>query len=396
MKKFDVVLSFAGEDRHYAEKLRNLLESGGYSVFYDDDEMAELWGKNLYDHFSSVYKDQARYCVMFLSEHYARKLWTKHERQIAQARAFEENKEYILPIRLDDTEIPGILGTLGYLDLRSMSIEKIYQTLVEKLSGSTSQATPTDISNSSVVDSKSGEFVLFYLADGKQYFIPFQDAHWDSTEISLELLPESPEEIAFLRSLRNNLSNRFSQDTLAFALQEDAAWVSPQSVAQSTSGAQTIWEVVLKEDGGEEGFSPMREIIYNNMSPDQIAEMRARRILLDEKLEYPNPDGFTGFTNDPMLESLIRGETSLGYEPGLQIQESPLPNLYRSFGNTPQRFQKFARLTSTLYLKLSSTVEDILKLDLELLNPNQLQVHFKGQRRQGYIVQVNGICPLSQ
>ena len=396
MKKYDVTLSFAGEDRHYAEELANLLKSGGYSVFYDDYEKAQLWGKNLYDHFSSVYKDQARYCVMFLSKHYARKLWTKHERQSAQARAFEENREYILPIRLDDAEIPGILGTLGYLDLHSMSIEKIYQTLVEKLSGSTSQITPTEILNSTAVESNLSEFVLFYLADGKQYFIPFQDAHWDSTEISLELLPESPEEIAFLRSLRNNLSNRFSHDKLAFALQEDAAWVSPQSVAQSTSGSQTVWKVVLNEDSGEQNFSPLREVIYNNMSPDKIAEMRARRILLDEKMEYSNQINFAGFTHDPMLESLIRGETSLGYDLELQIQESPLPNLYQSFGHTTQKFQKLARLTSVLYLKLSNTVEDILQLDLELLNSNQLQVHFKGHRHQGYIIQVNGICPLSQ
>lgn len=396
MKKYDVTLSFAGEDRHYAEKLANLLKSEGYSVFYDDYEKAELWGKNLHEHFSSVYKDQARYCVMFLSEHYARKLWTKHERQSAQARAFEESREYILPIRLDDTEIPGILGTLGYLDLRSMPIEEICQTLVEKLPGSTSQATPTEILHSTAVESNLSEFVLFYLADGKQYFIPFQDAHWDSTEISLELLPESPEEIAFLRSLRNNLSNRFSHDKLAFALQEDAAWVSPQSVAQSTSGAQTVWKVVLKEDSEEQHFSPLGEVAYNNISPDQIAEMRAKRILLDEKLGYSNPSGFAGFANDSLLESFIQGGTSSSYEPGLQIQESPLPNLYLSFGDTPQRFQKFARLTSALYLKLSSTVEDILQLDLQLLNPNQLQVHFKGQRHQGYIILVNEICPLSQ
>ncbi len=48
---------------------------------------------------------------MFLSRNYAAKLWTNHEREAAQARAFRENEEYILPIRLDDTEIPGILQT---------------------------------------------------------------------------------------------------------------------------------------------------------------------------------------------------------------------------------------------------------------------------------------------
>ena len=141
-KQYDVALSFAGENRHYAKQLADLLEAGGYSVFYDDFERAQLWGKNLYVYFSSVYKDQASYCVIFLSAHYARNLWTKHELQSAQARAFvEENREYILPVRLDDTEIPGILLTAGYLDLRSMTIEEIYQALVEKLSGTTAQTT---------------------------------------------------------------------------------------------------------------------------------------------------------------------------------------------------------------------------------------------------------------
>ena len=93
-----------------------------------------LWGKNLHEHLSVVYKDQARYCVMFLSQHYARKLWPRLERESAQARAFEENREYILPIRLDDTEIPGILPTTGYLDLRSKSIKDIYLILLEKMS----------------------------------------------------------------------------------------------------------------------------------------------------------------------------------------------------------------------------------------------------------------------
>ena len=138
-RQYDIALSFAGEDRQYAERLAELLTADGYSVFYDEYERAELWGKDLYTHLSSVYKDQADYCVMFLSKYYAQALWANHELQNAQARAFQENQEYILPIRLDDTEIPGILPTVGYLDLREMTIENIYQKLVKKLSGTTVQ-----------------------------------------------------------------------------------------------------------------------------------------------------------------------------------------------------------------------------------------------------------------
>ncbi len=147
MQEYDVALSFAGEDRKHAKALADLLKTNGYSCFYDENELADLWGKNLYDYLSSVYKDRARYCVMFLSKHYERKLWTNHERQNAQARAFQENREYILPVRLDDTEIPGIPPTVGYLDLRSMTIEKVYETLVKKLSSPSSRKTPSDDNN---------------------------------------------------------------------------------------------------------------------------------------------------------------------------------------------------------------------------------------------------------
>src|SRR5216684_644847 len=113
---YDVALSFAGEDRSYADALAEALHQRGLTVFYDKYEKANLWGKNLYTYLSDVYQNKARYCVMFLSRNYAAKLWTNHEREAAQARAFRENEEYILPMRLDDTEIPGFLQTTGYLN----------------------------------------------------------------------------------------------------------------------------------------------------------------------------------------------------------------------------------------------------------------------------------------
>jgi hypothetical protein len=80
-----------------------------------------------------IYRKQAAYCVIFILEHYAQKLWTTHERKSAQARAFVENKEYILPVKLDDTELPGLRETVGYLDLRKMSINDLTQLTLQKL-----------------------------------------------------------------------------------------------------------------------------------------------------------------------------------------------------------------------------------------------------------------------
>lgn len=129
---YDVALSFAGEDRAHARKIAELLRSSELTVFYDEYEQASLWGRNLYTHLSDVYQNKARYCLMFISEHYAKKLWTKRERESAQARAFRESEEYILPLRLDDTTLPGIEDTVGYLDLRETTHEQVVQLLVTK------------------------------------------------------------------------------------------------------------------------------------------------------------------------------------------------------------------------------------------------------------------------
>jgi hypothetical protein len=131
--QYDVVLSFAGEDRKYAEELAEALVKREITVFYDGYEKAKLWGKNLYPYLSDIYQNQARYCVMLLSRHYAEKVWTNHEREAAQARAFKENMEYILPVRLDSTEIPGILPTVSYLNWSEESPEIISDYIVAKL-----------------------------------------------------------------------------------------------------------------------------------------------------------------------------------------------------------------------------------------------------------------------
>lgn len=46
--KYDVALSFAGEDRKYVEAVAVELKKLGIQVFYDKFETTDLWGKDLY------------------------------------------------------------------------------------------------------------------------------------------------------------------------------------------------------------------------------------------------------------------------------------------------------------------------------------------------------------
>jgi hypothetical protein len=130
---YDVALSFAGEDRAYVRQVADALHGLGVRVFYDRYESAELWGKDLYTHLDEIYRKRSRYCVMFISRHYAERVWTGHERASVQARALESAQEYLLPARFDDTEIPGLRPTTGCIDLTETEPEELASLVVEKL-----------------------------------------------------------------------------------------------------------------------------------------------------------------------------------------------------------------------------------------------------------------------
>ena len=133
MLEYDVALSFAGEDREYVEKVAEILHAVGLKVFYDRYEEVDMWGKNLYTHLDDVYRKKSRYCVMFASKYYKEKLWTNHERQSAQARAFNQSEEYILPIKIDETEIPGLLPTTGYIKAENRKPEELAILIAKKV-----------------------------------------------------------------------------------------------------------------------------------------------------------------------------------------------------------------------------------------------------------------------
>lgn len=134
MDYYDVALSFAGENRVYVEKIAFLLKMRGINVFYDKYETSKLWGKDLYQYLSDIYKSKARYCIVFISKHYIEKNWTKLELRSAQEKSFLQDEEYILPIILENNvKIPGIGETTGFLKASEYTEQEIVDLIEEKL-----------------------------------------------------------------------------------------------------------------------------------------------------------------------------------------------------------------------------------------------------------------------
>lgn len=142
--EYEVAVSFAEEDRAVAEEFADLLSSKKIKVLLDEYKASEapLWGKDPLDHLVNIYARKARYCVLFISQHYPLKRWTEEERTSAQERAFRDANQYILPIRLDDAEVQGMNETPAYRDLRQDSMESLVNWLEGKLAEARNQPGP--------------------------------------------------------------------------------------------------------------------------------------------------------------------------------------------------------------------------------------------------------------
>lgn len=140
--EYDVALSFASEDRAMAENFAGLLRGKNISVLLDECSPAGPAGSDVVAHIAEIYRTKARYCVMLISQYYPLKKWTEAERTSVREHALRDADEYILPIQLDDTDVPGIVETRGYRDLRQHSMESIVDLLAEKLTETKSRSGP--------------------------------------------------------------------------------------------------------------------------------------------------------------------------------------------------------------------------------------------------------------
>lgn len=134
--RFHVALSFAGEDRKLSEAVANGLKRKGVSVFYDSDYQSELWGADIPVKLRDIYSSQSKYCILFLSDYYKKKMWTNFERQQILEKALAQyGNEYLLPVRIDgfNDQIPGLSNNIGYISVDSNDPEKIIQLFLDKI-----------------------------------------------------------------------------------------------------------------------------------------------------------------------------------------------------------------------------------------------------------------------
>jgi hypothetical protein len=101
---YDFALSFAGEDRHIAEKFRDILQEHEIEVFYDKDEQHLILGQDIELYLAPIYRSEARFVIPLLSKNFPKKIWTKFESDQFKSRFGEHS---VIPIWFADAP-PGM------------------------------------------------------------------------------------------------------------------------------------------------------------------------------------------------------------------------------------------------------------------------------------------------
>ena len=132
-KTYEVALSLAGEQRGYVEEVARFLQSRGVGIFYDEFESVRLWGNNIAEELQDIYENRAELSIMFISKEYVSKLWPIHERRAILSRLIQERQEYILPVRFDDSPVPGLPTATKHLSADEHSPAELATMIVQKL-----------------------------------------------------------------------------------------------------------------------------------------------------------------------------------------------------------------------------------------------------------------------
>lgn len=103
--RYDVALSFAGENRKLARHVANQLSILDMSVFFDEYFETNFLGMAWNEEFKEIFSSNSRLVVCFLDKHHNDKIWPTFERECFRPRVAEAE---VIPVYLDETVFVGI------------------------------------------------------------------------------------------------------------------------------------------------------------------------------------------------------------------------------------------------------------------------------------------------
>lgn len=135
-QRFLVAFSFAGEQRDLVRAIAEKVESelGRTCVFFDEWYEHYLAGDDADLKLQDIYGQRCALAVVCVSERYGGKPWTKAEHTAIRARHMTDgSSDRMIPIRVGDGDVPGILFNAIVPDVRKRSIPEAAQLIIDRL-----------------------------------------------------------------------------------------------------------------------------------------------------------------------------------------------------------------------------------------------------------------------
>ncbi len=126
-----VFISYSGRDKNAIARIAKDLSTEGFVVWFDDWSI--LPGQSIVAEIQNGV-DNSDYLLFCMSPASISSVWVKEEVHSAIARSINKNSPYLIPLLLEDCEIPTLIAHRRYIDFRS-NYEHAYQSLKKILSG---------------------------------------------------------------------------------------------------------------------------------------------------------------------------------------------------------------------------------------------------------------------
>ncbi len=136
--RFEIALSFAGQDRVKVREVAELLRAavGDGKVFFDEWFEAEIAGPGSRHYLQEIYGTKTRLVIACLSKEYNERPWTRWEWEAISAlegMLTKEERFRFLPIRFSEGDVVGIFNTAIAPDVSARPADKIAQLLLDRL-----------------------------------------------------------------------------------------------------------------------------------------------------------------------------------------------------------------------------------------------------------------------
>lgn len=247
----------------------------------------------------------------------------------------------------------------------------------------TAGSSPTKAKGVSSNVGNSGNWVMI----GEQFFNAKKVEHRPDGNIVVELTTKDAEGDAAVRRLK---PGQYGGPAVPYAHRNDACDATVKNVSSESTSAGHTWKVELSPSESRHHYHEIGSYQEGNRtySADDISQMRARFLLLDEKPAVARGGGFRDY-------SLVRSTVT-------QVDEIALSPISKAFKSSPtQSWRQRARLAAIYSLKMSGVVEDILDLTIGPVKGGTVAVKFRGRcrRRASNVdpveIEVTGECKVA-